>query len=231
MIKQKIILLIGRSEKVSVLKNIINKNKDKLIKKAQIVCNHRDEISKVIKYIQWKDISHGEIIITEEIFNTELKPIILEEIKEYVTDLNITIEEGRLSVFLSGKYKSIPFNVKYKIVIEEFEFNNKAHKISLKYEENINSVGWLNNKIAIGIISGLLYGVMGKTFIEKGISNEEGISFNENTIVADLDKIPKFCELNQKNILGMRLLPLINLTLIGCEEQKLKFKLTISNPR
>lgn len=201
-----------------------------MIKTAKIVYNYREEISKVIKYIQWKDISHGEIIITEEMFNTELKPIILEEINEYVTDLNIRIEEGILSVFLNGKYKNIPFNVKYSIVIEEFEFNNKAHKIVLKYEENINSVGWLNNKVALGIIRGLFYGVMGKTFIEKGISNQEGINFDKNTIVADLDKIPKFCELNQKNILGVRLLSLINLSLIGCGEQKLKFKLTISNP-
>ena len=215
---------------MSVLKNIINKNKDKLIKKAQIVCNHRDEISKVIKYIQWKDISHGEIIITEEIFNKELKPIILEEIKEYVRDLNITIEEGIIGVSLNGKYKNIPFDVKYSIVIEEFEFNNKSHKIVLKYEEDINSVGWLNNKVALGIIKGLLYGVMGKTFIEKGIANEEGIQFNENTIVADLDSIPKFCELNEKSILGVRLLSLTNLTLIGCEAQKLIFKLTINNP-
>lgn len=195
----------------------------------KFMVDNRDEIYGLVKHVTWEDIMSGHVVLTEEIINKEIKNLILEKAGEYLDGLKVQVKDGVLIVYVTGQFRGIPFRASYIVKIDKFEFYPGRHVITLKYKENISSIMNFSNSFIMRSISNLAYSFIGKTFAEKGLDNQPGITFGENEIVINLDNVPGFAEIREKEIIDT-LLSVSNIELSSCKDGKIVFKAGIEFP-
>lgn len=213
---------------MSLIKEFSKTNKSS-VDVLRFIIENRGELYNLLKHVTWDDFINGQVVLTEEIINKEIGPLILEGLGEYISSLNISIKDGAILIYVTGRYKVLPFKASYTVKIDSFEFFPGKHTAILRYNENLSSVMNFSGRLLLSIIRGILYSKSGKTFIEKGLDNQPGIKFSKNEISVNLDEIPGLIDLRKKEVADT-LYSLACMELLSCKDGKLIFKIDIEFP-
>lgn len=189
----------------------------------KFIIENKEELYNLVRHVTWEDIMNGRIILTEDIVNKEIKPVILNVAGKYVKRLDIFLKDEAVLAYLKGYFMGIPFEGNYTIKFDEFEFNPQRHLIILDYKEKISEIMNIDNKFILMPIRALVRAMLKKPFIELVLNNQAGITFDKNKIIVDLDEIPKLKDFCNREF-TKTLLSLTRMELLSCNNGKIVFK-------
>jgi hypothetical protein len=192
----------------------------------KFMVNHREDLHDLLKHITWEDVLDGRIIITKEIIDREIKPVILDKAGKEIESLDIRIQDGVIAIFCKGKHEGISFKVNYIVKVEKFIFNPGRHAIILEYKENISSLLNIDNKVFIGVIKGILHKILGKTFVSMGSKDMSYLKVGKDKIEVDLDKIPQLDKLKNNEFFNT-LISIAGMDVIECSNNRIVFKIEL----
>lgn len=210
---------------MSLIKDFSNSSKSS-VEILKFIVNNRMKLYSLLKHITWDDMLNGKIILTEDMVDREIKPLILIELEKSirVSKMDILFKNGVIHIVIKGKYGLFSFGANIFMEIEGFEFYPGRHLITLNYREEINSVLGFNNEKWMKVVRDIIYGVIKNSFTQKGLNGQPGIIVDNKRIVIDIDSIPKFTGLYKKEFTNA-LLSTANIVFMNCDDGKLVFKL------
>lgn len=198
-----------------------------LFKKYQL------EIETLCRHVKWTDLVAGEILLTEELINREGHPIILEQLPEFINDLQIALVDDFIRVTLSCKLKGLAFNACYDTAIETFKFTADSHKLVLAIRnESVKAENGLINRMIMSIVNRLFIGLIRKTIINKAIEMLPGVTFDNDSekVVIDLELLPQFQKHLKIEVMGKPLMTLVEIKFMGIDEKGIRFNLNLEPP-
>lgn len=202
------------------------KNAKSFMDILKFLVDNKMELYSLVKHMTWEDILDGHIVLTEDIINKELVPVILKKADKFISSMEVSIKEGIVILYIKGVYNGFPFGVDYTLSFDKFEFNPLSHVIILDYDERISSFMNADKGFLVKSAKALAYAVLRRKLIEFGLHSLDGVVIDENKIVINLDGMQWFKDLYNKKLVS-DLLPLTSVNLIGCSDGKIAFKVNI----
>ncbi len=121
----------------------------------------------------------GRIIITEEMLNHLVKPLLVE--KEHIEKAAFAIKDNGIRLYLKGKYKVFNFKAFHHIKLDTLEINAEDLTISFAVEEKVFS-NWFNN-ILIG------QACRNQSFLARVLGERQGYTVTGEVVKVDLKEL------------------------------------------
>jgi len=191
------------------------------------------EIETLFRHVKWIDFMTGEMVLTEDLINKEWKLFIIEQLPEFIDDLQITLIDGLIHLHLIGQMKGLTFNACFDIAIDNFEFTANSHKLVLAIRnESVEAEHGLINKMLMSIINSLFIGLISETIIHKTIEKQPEISFDHEhkKIVIDLELLPQYQKYLEIVIFDKPLITLLKMEFMGIKAKEIKFRIFLPKP-
>lgn len=204
-----------------------------LLNSLDVFKKYQLEIDILFRHVKWIDLMTGEIVLSEALINQEFKPIILEQLPDYIKDLQFGLVEDLIHIDLIGHMKSLDFKVCCDMALERFEFTPNSHKVVLAiHNESVTAEKGMINRILMRIVNRLFMGRIGRIMVHRAIEERPGITFNNERkkLLIDLERLPQFKKYLEIAVLGKPLLSLVEMELMGLDEKGIRFKLLLQKP-
>ena len=204
-----------------------------LLNSLDVFKKYRPEMETLFQHVKWIDLMSGEVVLTEELMNKEWKPIILEQLPEYINDLQMTFVDHSIHLQSSGKVKRLAFEVSYDIAIETFEFTADSHRVVLALRnEFVKAEKGLINKVLISLIKALFFERISNTIINKTLEKQLGVTFDDGRkkIVIDLELLPQFQKYLEIVVMGKPMIDLVKMEFMGISEKGIQFNFNLLKP-
>lgn len=195
------------------------------IEVLKFIATNRMKLYGLLKHITWDDILNGSLVITEDMIESELKPLLQAEMEKNIkiSSMKFWIRDGKIQICIDGKYSLFSFTAYVFIEIMGFEFYPGKHFIELGYREEISSVWGFDNEKLMKILKNLIYGFLKNSFIHKSLNGRQGILVDDKRIIIDLDSILEFSALYRNGFIGA-LLSTAEIGFVSSDEGRLTFK-------
>ncbi|WP_027399747.1 hypothetical protein [Anaerovorax odorimutans] len=150
------------------------------------IIRNKLELGELLNNFSAEDIEKGILAIPQDLFNKDLKMLIMDKATPYLDDYNIIFSNGTVFIDATLNLKQLgEINAKYMLTIEDFTFNNLTHQITFNYQEDVKSLGNMVQSLALKTAA--LKGPYLKTAIE--MSNISFAEVHGNLITLNLDDI------------------------------------------
>lgn len=185
--------------------------KDLFLRILRWVRQHKTLLFCLLERLDENELEQNILSIPEEVFNKDLKMIIMEKGDPYLRDYSLHFTEDAIVLDLSidGKQLGI-ITARYKFTVKEFVFKEKVRKVTLTYQEEVKPQGNLLQSMALKALrlKGTYLQLVAGRVDEFGMAqvNDEEIFLNFNDI-EQTEKIP----------------PSVTLAYLRCESGKLTF--------
>lgn len=166
---------------------------------AEIV-RHRDIIHIILDSLEPSDLQQGMLPIKASLLNGDLKPTVLANAGGFVENYNIDFIGG--AILLEGLIDAKqlgPINLQYKVIIQEFRFDQTGHKLYGTFQETATSAGNFAQKLAVK--TALLNGPLLKT--AANLSKTKLLHVDGNNLFLDLDSIDYIKNLSESHALQL----------------------------
>ncbi|MCR5482513.1 MAG: hypothetical protein K6F52_06930 [Clostridia bacterium] len=146
-----------------------------------------DRLSWIISYFRPKDLEQGRLVIPKELFQNELRSMLLEKFKPHATNFEIDFSGGAIHLTADAQIDILgPVTARYMLQVEEFVFNAESRRVMFRYYEDLKSKGNYMQQAAIRTAS--LKGSYLKTLLS--MRPVDGLLADNLTISVDLTKMP-----------------------------------------
>ena len=204
-----------------------------LLNSLEVFKKYHLEIDILFKHVQWIDVMTGEIVLTEELINKEWRPIILEQLPDYITDLQFAFTEDSVRVNLVGRMKGLAFTASNDISIETFEFRANSHKLILAlHNESVTAEKGLINRILMKIVQTFFMVRLRKTILDQEVGKYPGVTLDHdrNKVLINLERLPQFQKYLELVVMGKPLLDLVEMKLMSVNKKGIRLTLKLLKP-
>lgn len=204
-----------------------------LLNSLDVFKKYQLEIDILFRHVKWIDLRTGQIVLSEALINQEFKPMILEQLPDYIKQLQFGLVENLIRMDLIGDMKGFRFKVGCDMSFERFEFTPNSHKVVLAiHHESVTAEKGRMNRILMRIVNPLFMGRIGKIMVHSAIEERPEMTFNSECkqLVIDLERLPEFKKYLEVAVLGKPLLHLVEMELMGVDEKGIRIKLLLQKP-
>jgi hypothetical protein len=146
----------------------------------------RDEIGALLNSLDAGEVEQGLLVLKASLLSKDLKPFVLSQAKETLSDYNIKFENGQIILWASIDAKQLgPVELEYQIIVSELIFGEAGHKLYATFRESSNPRGNMVQKIAFK--AALLNGPLIKTALKMG--NITFVYVDGNNLMIDFDQL------------------------------------------
>lgn len=167
-----------------------------------LILRNKKNIGIILERFHADEVEKGMISIPQDIFNKDIKMIIMDKFSEHLNDYYFIFDNGAVFIDLDLNIKQLGrIKAKYMLVIEEFLFNEQYRSIKLSYKEDVKSEGNFIQNMAIKAAG--LKGNYLETAVE--MSKLDFIHIENDNVTIDFDlidiikKIPRSLKLIYTN--------------------------------
>ena len=126
------------------------------------VIRQRETIHRILESLGPSDVEQGLLVIKASLLNQDLRTLVMNNAGEFLRDYTIDFKEGAIVARGLVDIKQLgPIDLQYKIMIQEFRFDQTGHKIYATFQETASSTGNFAQKLAVK--TALLNGPLLKT--------------------------------------------------------------------
>jgi len=150
------------------------------------VIRQRETIHRILESLGPSDVEQGLLVIKASLLNQDLRTLVMNNAGEFLRDYTIDFKEGAIVARGLVDIKQLgPIDLQYKIMIQEFRFDQTGHKIYATFQETASSTGNFAQKLAVK--TALLNGPLLKT--AASLSKSKSLHVDGNNLFLDLDSI------------------------------------------
>lgn len=189
--------------------------KDAQLKK--IICmilKNKNLLSSLLDRFDPYDIEKGFLPISQDILNRDLKMTVMENASSFLNDFHVIFDQGCIYLDLDANGKQLGrIKAKYMLMIDDFVFGEKTHRIGFNYREDVKSEGNFMQNMAIKAAG--LKGSYLQTAVD--LAKLDFIHVDKEYATIDLEQIDAI----------KKIPPALNLFYVNCENGILKLKFSL----
>jgi len=113
-----------------------------LKKLLSFLLRNKDTAAALLDHFKPEDIEQGILAIPENLFNRDIKMLIMDQVGEYLNDYELLFLQGAILVDLDVNVKQLGrMKAKYMLNVTRFDFHDNVHQIGFFYREDVKSEG------------------------------------------------------------------------------------------